>query len=65
MLSPVSYTEMPMCTVSSRPALMSRQTDVRRVPAATVLQQHGLSLTKTIPLDPAHGVEMTVWRRAP
>ena len=35
------------------------------VPAATVLKQHGLSLNKTIPLDPAHNVEMTVWRRAP
>ena len=34
------------------------------VPAATVLEQHGLSLSKTIPLDPAHGVEMTIWRRA-
>ena len=35
------------------------------VPAATVLEQHGLSLTKTVPLDPERGVEMTVWRRAP
>jgi hypothetical protein len=34
------------------------------VSAASVLEQHGLSLSKTIPLDPAHGVEMTVWRRA-
>jgi hypothetical protein len=34
------------------------------VPAATVLEQHGLSLSKTILLDPAHNVEMTVWRRA-
>ena len=34
------------------------------VSAAGVLEQHGLSLSKTIPLDPAHGVEMTVWRRA-
>ena len=33
------------------------------VPAATVLERHGLSLSKTIPLDPAHGVEMDVWRR--
>jgi hypothetical protein len=33
------------------------------VPAATVLEQHGLRLSKTIPLDPAHGVEMTIWRR--
>jgi len=35
------------------------------VPAATVLEQHGLRLEKRIPLDPAHGVEMTVWRRPP
>ena len=35
------------------------------VPAATVLEQHGLSLSETIPLDPAHGVDMAVWRRAP
>ena len=35
------------------------------VPAATVLGQHGLSLSETIPLDPAHGVDMAVWRRAP
>jgi hypothetical protein len=34
------------------------------VSAATVLEQHGLSLTKTIPLDPQHGVEMTIWQRA-
>ncbi|MGH6798670.1 MAG: hypothetical protein ACREDI_09855 [Roseiarcus sp.] len=34
------------------------------VPATTVLEQHGLNLSKRIPLDPAHGVEMTVWRRA-
>ena len=33
------------------------------VPAATVLEQHGLELGERIPLDPAHGVEMTVWRR--
>ncbi len=31
--------------------------------APTVLEQHGLNLTKTIPLDPEHGVEMTIWRR--
>jgi hypothetical protein len=37
----------------------------KSVPATTVLEQHGLSLSKTIALDPAHGVEMTVWRRAP
>jgi hypothetical protein len=35
------------------------------VSAATVLEQHGLKLSERIPLDPAHGVEMTVWRRAP
>jgi hypothetical protein len=35
------------------------------VPAASVLGGRGLSLTKTIPLDPADGVEMTIWRRAP
>ena len=35
------------------------------VPAAAVLEQHGLKLSERIPLDPAHGVEMTVWRRAP
>jgi hypothetical protein len=35
------------------------------VPAATVLEQHGLALAKRIPLDPAHGVEMAVWRRTP
>ena len=34
------------------------------VSAATVLEQHGLKLTERVPLDPAHGVEMTVWRRA-
>jgi hypothetical protein len=34
------------------------------VPAASVLEKSGLSLGKTIPLDPAHGVEMTIWRRA-
>lgn len=33
--------------------------------AAAALERHGLKLTKTIPLDPAHGVEMTIWRRAP
>jgi hypothetical protein len=35
------------------------------VPAATVLEEHGLKLSERIPLDPAHGVEMTIWRRAP
>ena len=34
------------------------------VSAATVLGQHGLGLSKTIPLDPAHGVEMMIWRGA-
>jgi hypothetical protein len=33
------------------------------VTAATVLEQRGLMLTKTIPLDAEHGVEMTIWRR--
>jgi hypothetical protein len=33
------------------------------VPATIVLEQHGLSPSKTIPLDPAHDVEMTIWRR--
>jgi len=35
------------------------------VSAAAVLERHGLSLTTTLPLDPDHGVDMTVWRRAP
>ncbi len=35
------------------------------VTAASVLEQHGLKLSKTLPLDPAHNVEMTIWRRAP
>jgi hypothetical protein len=35
------------------------------ITAAAVLERDGLSLNKTIPLDPAHGVEMTIWRRAP
>jgi hypothetical protein len=34
------------------------------VPATTVLEQRGLGLSKTIPLDPARRVEMTIWRRA-
>jgi hypothetical protein len=34
------------------------------VSAATLLERDGLSLSERIPLDPAHGVEMTVWRRA-
>lgn len=34
------------------------------VTAATVLEQHGLAVSKTIPLDPAHGVEMEIWRAA-
>lgn len=37
----------------------------RGVPAAAALEQHGLTLSKTILLDPAHGVDMTIWRRAP
>jgi hypothetical protein len=35
------------------------------VSAATMLERHGLKLSERIALDPAHGVEMTVWRRAP
>ena len=35
------------------------------VTAASVLEQHGLRLTKTMPLDPEHNVEMTVWQRTP
>jgi hypothetical protein len=35
------------------------------VSAATVLEQHGLKLAERTPLDPTHGVELTVWRRAP
>jgi hypothetical protein len=35
------------------------------VPAETVLEQHGLNLSDRIPLDPAHNVELTVWRRVP
>jgi hypothetical protein len=34
------------------------------VPAAAVFEQHGLKLSEQIPLDPAHDVEMTIWRRA-
>jgi hypothetical protein len=34
------------------------------VPATTVLEQHGLRLSKTIPLDPARGLDMAIWRRA-
>ena len=33
------------------------------VPATTVLEQQGLRLSKTIPLDPARGVDMMIWRR--
>ena len=33
------------------------------VSAATVLEQHGLKFSERVPLDPAHGVEMNVWRR--
>jgi hypothetical protein len=35
------------------------------VTAASVLEQRGLKLTNTMPLDPEHGVEMTIWQRAP
>jgi hypothetical protein len=35
------------------------------VTASALLEQHGLSLSKTIPLDPEHGVEMAIWRRMP
>jgi hypothetical protein len=35
------------------------------VSAATMLERHGLKLSERIALDPVHGVEMTVWRRAP
>jgi hypothetical protein len=31
--------------------------------AEAVLAEAGLAPSQTIPLDPAHGVEMTVWRR--
>ena len=34
------------------------------VPAGIVLAEGGLSLSETIPLDPAQGVEMNIWRRA-
>jgi hypothetical protein len=34
----------------------------RGVPAETVLTDAGLSIRQTIPLDPVHGVAMTVWR---
>ena len=34
------------------------------VTAASVLEQHRLTLSKTMPLDPEHNVEMTIWRRA-
>jgi hypothetical protein len=33
------------------------------VSAASVLTDHGLSISERIALDPAHGVDMTVWRR--
>jgi hypothetical protein len=35
----------------------------RGVSAEAVLAEAGLRLSETIPLDPDHGVEMTVWRR--
>jgi hypothetical protein len=31
--------------------------------SAAVLEQHGLKLSERVPLDPAHGVEMHIWRR--
>ena len=34
------------------------------VPVESVLAQGGLRLSERIALDPAHGVEMNVWRRA-
>jgi hypothetical protein len=34
------------------------------VAAETALAEGGLSLSERIALDPAHGVEMTIWRRA-
>jgi hypothetical protein len=33
------------------------------VPAETVLKEAGLALSERLPLDPAHGVEMELWRR--
>jgi hypothetical protein len=33
--------------------------------AEAVLAKAGLRLSETIPLDPAHGVEMNIWRRPP
>ena len=35
----------------------------RGVTAASVLEQRGLSHTKTMPLDTERGVELTIWRR--
>jgi hypothetical protein len=35
----------------------------RGVSAEAVLASVGLSVSETIPLDPDHGIEMTVWRR--
>jgi hypothetical protein len=32
--------------------------------AASVLERHGLSLSKTMSLDPKHNIELTIWRRA-
>jgi hypothetical protein len=34
------------------------------ISSATVLGKAGLKLSERIALDPAHGVEMDVWRRA-
>jgi hypothetical protein len=33
------------------------------VTAASVLERRGLRLSKTMPLDPEQGVEITIWRR--
>jgi hypothetical protein len=33
------------------------------VTAETVLSDNGLHVSERIPLDPAHGVDMTIWRR--
>jgi hypothetical protein len=34
------------------------------LPAETILAKAGLRVTKTIPLDPDHGVDMQIWRAA-
>jgi hypothetical protein len=33
------------------------------VSAETVLARHGLRHVETLPLDPAKGVEMNIWKR--